>query len=328
MSTSSASASTTPPTDASSTSPIQPAQAQAPAQSQAQSQPSSDKPTFKLVHVVGTKYIDYFTDGSKTYSFPGNPDINSNLNKPNAPIPTHGNLTWVSTSGMEAYDTPSGDLESSDYAQEADGSYISNVPAYTYTDATSSVPIAAHIATSKSDPTSATVTASAPADTTQSATTPTTSTTTPVTSRVRSRIVRRFFLGHKHGDFHPIKPSTRRRETDIELPPSLRRAIPARRLSAISTRSLILHVQASQPGGPKNRKTHSNHQPTGVFCATIPCYVRRCAQMPLPGDYANNNFVSSRATELQTLSAIFFQVLLPGYFPYPLAPSLITALMM
>jgi hypothetical protein len=154
-STSSTSASsTTSATDASSTSPTPPAQTQAPAQSQPQAQPS--KPALKLVHVVGTKYIDYFTDGTKTYSFPGNPDIDSNLNKPNAPIPTHGNLTWVSTSGMEAYDTPSGDLDVGDYAQEADGSYISNVPAYTYTDATSSVPIAAHIATSKTDPTAAT----------------------------------------------------------------------------------------------------------------------------------------------------------------------------
>ena len=150
-STSSASASTTPATDASSTSPTPPAQTQAPAQSQPQAQPS--KPALKLVHVVGTKYIDYFTDGTKTYSFPGNPDIDSNLNKPNAPIPTHGNLQWVSTSGMEAYDTPSGDLEVGDYAQEADGSYIYNTPAYTYTDATSSVPIAAHIAISKTDPT-------------------------------------------------------------------------------------------------------------------------------------------------------------------------------
>jgi hypothetical protein len=150
------SASSTPPaTDAGSTSVTPPAQTQTPDQSQAQSQPSS-KPTLKLVHVVGTKYIDYFTDGTKTYSFPGNPDIDSNLNKPNAPVPTHGNLQWVSTSGMDAYDTPSGDLEVGDYAQEADGSYISNVPAYTYTDATSSVPIAAHIATSKADPTSAT----------------------------------------------------------------------------------------------------------------------------------------------------------------------------
>ena len=148
--------STTATTDASSTSATLPAQTQAPAQSQAQAQLSSGKPTLKLVHVVGTKYIDYFTDGTKSYSFPGNPDINSNLNKPNAPIPTHGSLTWVSTSGMEAYDTPSGDLESGDYAQESDTSYISNVTAYTYTVATSSVPIAAHIATSKTDPTAAT----------------------------------------------------------------------------------------------------------------------------------------------------------------------------
>ena len=149
--------STLPTSDANSTSVAPPAQTQTPDQSQAQSQPSNGaKPTLKLVHVVGTKYIDYFTDGAKTYSFLGNPDIDSNLNKPNAPIPTHGNLTWVSTSGMEAYDTASGDLESGDYAQEADGSYISNVPAYTYTDATSSVPIAAHIATSKTDPTAAT----------------------------------------------------------------------------------------------------------------------------------------------------------------------------
>ena len=70
---------------------------------------------------------------------------------------------WVSTSGMQAYDTPSSDLEFGDYAQEADGSYISNIPAYTYTDATSSIPIAAHIAMSKSDPTLAAVTTSEPA---------------------------------------------------------------------------------------------------------------------------------------------------------------------
>jgi hypothetical protein len=84
--------STTPATDASSTSVTAAAAPQAPAQTQAQAQPRSGKPTLKLVHVFGTKYIDYFTDGTKTYSFPGNPDIDSNLNKPNAPIPTHGNL--------------------------------------------------------------------------------------------------------------------------------------------------------------------------------------------------------------------------------------------
>ena len=146
--------STSPALDASSTPATPPAQAHAPAQSQAQS-PSSGMSSLKLVHVVGSKYIDYFTDGTKSYSFPGNPDIDSNLNKPSAPVPTHGNLKWVSTSGMEAYDTLSGDLESGDYAQKSDGSYISNIPAYTYTDATSSVPIAAHIATSKTDPTAA-----------------------------------------------------------------------------------------------------------------------------------------------------------------------------
>ena len=46
---------------------------------------------------------------------------------------------------MDAYDTPSGDLKIGDYAQEADGSYVSKVPAYTYTDATSSVPIAVYL---------------------------------------------------------------------------------------------------------------------------------------------------------------------------------------
>jgi hypothetical protein len=57
---------------------------------------------------------------------------------------------------MDAYDTPSGDLEIGDYAQEADGSHVSKVPAYTYTDTTSSVPIAAYISTSRTDPTAAT----------------------------------------------------------------------------------------------------------------------------------------------------------------------------
>jgi hypothetical protein len=143
-------ASSTPATDVSSTSVTAAATTQTSAQSQVQSLPSS-KPALKLVHVVGTKYVDYFTDGTKTYSFPGDPKVDANLNKPNAQIPSHAGLTWISTSGMEAYDTPTGDLEFGDYAQESDGSFISNVPAYTYTDATSSVPIAAHIATSNTD---------------------------------------------------------------------------------------------------------------------------------------------------------------------------------
>jgi hypothetical protein len=161
--------STTSATDASSTPVALPAQIQGSAQSQGQTQ-SPSKPTLKLVHVVGTKYIDYFTDGTKTYSYPGNPDIDSNLNKPNAPIPSHAGLTWVSTSGMEAYDTPSGDLEPGDYAQESDGSFISNVPAYTYTDATSSVPIPTHMARSKTDPTVATPTTNDASSTTATST--------------------------------------------------------------------------------------------------------------------------------------------------------------
>src|SRR5271166_1892547 len=111
-STSSISASSTPPaTDASSTAATPHAQTRTPDQGQAQLRPSNGaKPTLNLVHVVGTKYIDYFTDGTKTYSFPGDPKVDADLNKPDAPIPSHTDLTWVSTSGMEDYDTPSGDL--------------------------------------------------------------------------------------------------------------------------------------------------------------------------------------------------------------------------
>ena len=68
------------------------------------------------------------------------------MNKPNAAIPFHAGLTWVSTKGMEAYDTTSGDLEAGTYAQEADGSFIANA-----SDAATSTN--AHIAFSKLDPT-------------------------------------------------------------------------------------------------------------------------------------------------------------------------------
>ena len=83
---------------------------------------------------------------------------------------------------MGAYDTSSGDLELGDYAQEADGSYISNIPAYTYTDATSSVPIAAHIAISKTDPTLGSQTAPAAPAITQSSPAIATSTTAAIDS--------------------------------------------------------------------------------------------------------------------------------------------------
>lgn len=136
------------------------------------SQPvTSGKPSLKLVHVVGTKYVDYFTDGKKTYALAGDPSVDGKLNLPNAPTPFHSGLKWVSTSGMEAYDTTSGDLEVDDYAQEADGSYIYKTPAYTYTDATSSVAVSAHIAFSKTDPT-------------QFATTSSTTTNAPITDAI------------------------------------------------------------------------------------------------------------------------------------------------
>jgi hypothetical protein len=46
-----------------------------------------------LVHVIGTKYVDYFADGSTTIAVPGDPKIDANFNKPDAPIPTHPGMT-------------------------------------------------------------------------------------------------------------------------------------------------------------------------------------------------------------------------------------------
>jgi hypothetical protein len=80
--------------------------------------------------IVGTKYTDYFTDGTTTVSFAGNPAIDGNLNKPNAKIPSHEGLTWVHTTGGYLYDTPSGDLEIGDYALQPSGPYIQNAPPF------------------------------------------------------------------------------------------------------------------------------------------------------------------------------------------------------
>src|SRR5258708_32768004 len=92
-----------------------------------------------LVHIIGTKYTDYFTDGKTVTAFPGDPAIDSHFNVPNAPIPAHEGMTWNGTTGGYLYDTPSGDLEINDYAKQSDGSYIGHLPASKYTDATSSV---------------------------------------------------------------------------------------------------------------------------------------------------------------------------------------------
>jgi hypothetical protein len=79
-----------------------------------------------LAHIIGTKYVDYFTDGATTTSYPGDADIDSHLGEEDAPIPTHAGLTWVHTTGQYLYDTPSGDLDVGDYALQSDGSYIEN----------------------------------------------------------------------------------------------------------------------------------------------------------------------------------------------------------
>src|SRR5262249_53932105 len=39
-----------------------------------------------LVHIIGTKYVDYFTDGTNVTSYPGDPDLDASLNKQDAPI--------------------------------------------------------------------------------------------------------------------------------------------------------------------------------------------------------------------------------------------------
>jgi len=80
--------------------------------------------------MVGTKYTDYFTDGSTTIAVPGDSVIDGHLSDPGAPLPTHEGMTWVHTTGASLYDTPSGDLEVGDYAVQADGSYIDNAPPF------------------------------------------------------------------------------------------------------------------------------------------------------------------------------------------------------
>jgi hypothetical protein len=93
--------------------------------------PSEPAPQgLSLVHIIGTKYTDYFTDGTTETSYPGDPTIDANLGKRDAPTPTHEGLTWVHTTGQNLYDTPSGDLEVGDYAVQTNGDYIENAPPF------------------------------------------------------------------------------------------------------------------------------------------------------------------------------------------------------
>ena len=105
-----------------------------------------------LVHIIGTKYTDYFTDGSTTVAYRRDPATDPNFDKPDAIRAPEG-MSWVHTTGTWLYDTPSGDLELGDYALQPSGTYIQNAPPFvsststpaqtmsaTASDASSSVP--------------------------------------------------------------------------------------------------------------------------------------------------------------------------------------------
>jgi hypothetical protein len=83
-----------------------------------------------LVHIIGTKYTDYFTDGNTVMAYPGDPAIDANLSKRDALVPTHTGLTWVHTTSQYLYDTPNGDLDVGDYALQSNGTYIENAPPF------------------------------------------------------------------------------------------------------------------------------------------------------------------------------------------------------
>jgi hypothetical protein len=135
------------------------------------------------VHIIGTKYIDYFSDGTTVTAYPGDPAIDSHFSEPNAPIPTRQGLTWVHSTGGYLYDTQSGDLEIGDYALQPNGTYITNAPPFVSSTSTPAV-LGASTSTSDSTPdTSSTpTTASSSADATAPATTSEDLTVPPVTN--------------------------------------------------------------------------------------------------------------------------------------------------
>jgi hypothetical protein len=119
------------------------------------------------VHIIGTKYTDYFTDGKTVTAFPGDPAIDSHFDVPNAPIPTRPGLTWDHTSGGYLYDTPSGDLEVGDYAVQPSGSYIENAPPFVSSTSTApTLPASATSSAAISSPASSTVLSASTSSTT------------------------------------------------------------------------------------------------------------------------------------------------------------------
>jgi hypothetical protein len=88
--------------------------------------PEAPPPGLTEVHIIGTKYTDYFTDDAGEHSFPGDPTIDTQLSEKDALTPTHQGMTWEHTTGQNLYDTLSGDLEPGDYAVQANGSFLTN----------------------------------------------------------------------------------------------------------------------------------------------------------------------------------------------------------
>jgi hypothetical protein len=62
-------------------------------------------------------------------------------------------------------------------------------------------------------------------------------------------------------------------------------------------------------------------QPTGVFAASIPRYVKLFAEKKLRGDKLDNIFTFSRALNSKHVLPVSFQDLLPGYISRYNAPS-------
>jgi hypothetical protein len=114
------------------------------------STPAAEPPPPGLteVHVIGTKYTDYFTDGTNVTSYPGDPEVDGNLNKRDAPIPTHAGLTWLHTNSTYLYDTPSGNLDIGDYAVQSNGLNIENAPQFV---SSTSTPTEAQVTSPPSD---------------------------------------------------------------------------------------------------------------------------------------------------------------------------------
>jgi hypothetical protein len=94
--------------------------------------PAAEQPPqgLTLVRIVGTKCTDYFTDGTVVTAYPSDPKIDGNLNEPNAPVPSHEGLKWDHTDGTYLYDTPSGNLETGEYAVRPNGSFIEDAAAF------------------------------------------------------------------------------------------------------------------------------------------------------------------------------------------------------